>query len=667
MDASRLGKAPVQYRFEWAEGPSSWRVLHFDCEQRVNACYRAQLLLVGEENVGDPSAMMGQRVSVHVSQGPQLQAFGGVVEELEIVGQVHGHLVLRLYFVPALALCQQSKGARVFQAQSTLAVVQELLGATLKAYGSAVDQGDTERGQEILDFRVQYDESDLDFAQRLLAEAGLNYVLRYDHEKEAEIMVLFDRLHACPRARNHDAGDNFAYHPVPGELGADTIQAFGLRQRWVSSSASGLRWDWRLPMGHTHQASSASAHSELCSYDPKQYREGQEELARRVKDQSLRQASQAKRARGESQALGLELGSSFVLHEHPNEALNARYVLVQVHHRGCCLDLGLSYDDLHRWVTRGPRYQNHFSCIPEEGSLLPDLCGKKQRVPGLMTALVCGPKPGQVHVDEQGRIQLRFHWDLDTPKQAAGSCWVRVAQGWTGDGFGLNFIPRVGTEVVVEFVQGDLEQPLVTGCVPNQATRSPFSLPRHKHQSGLRTQSSDGGFHELRFDDQRGQEEVYLRAQRAFKVEVVGDKVHLVTGDHLQLHEANEQLEVLGDRSLYVGGAQKSETVGPQFALYRDSLVQEVGPKGWSCKSQGEMQFESEGAQRLRAKEGFELLSTKGGAELELRDKFRLEASEVKIQCGSTTLRIDAKGAVSLQAKGQPVSIQGSKIKLNSK
>lgn len=669
MDFATLSKEPVQYSFECVTAPANWRVLHLRCEHRVNACYQAELLLVGEGEEHDFSAMMGQRVSLHLAQGAQLQSFGGIVQECEAVGRSHGHPILRLCFVPALALAKKNRGARVFQERSSLELLQELLGPSLKAYGSGLHVKDVQRGHKILDFRVQYDESDLEFAQRILAQAGLNYLLRYDHDLGAEVMVLFDSLLACPPARNIDGSDDFAYQPSPGDAGAETVQDFTLRHRLVSSKAAGRHWDWNLPVGQTQRASGSTPIADLCSYDPGQYREDQEGLKARVKDQSLRLAGQGKQARGRSHALGMELGSAFSLKEHPIDALNDRYVLTRVLHEGTCLDLGLGAQELSAWVRPGPRYQNHFRCRPEQSPLLPEPKGLKARAPGPMTALVSGPQPGQVHVDDKGRIQLRFHWDIHSKGPAAASCWVRVAQAWAGDRFGLNFIPRVGTEVVVEFLQGDLEQPLVTGCVPNGATMSPFVLPKHKYQSGLRTQSSGGaqGHNELRFDDQQGQEEVYLRAQNALQVEVLGAKLHSVAGDHRQIHGANDQLEVSGDRDLYIGGQARSETVGPALLQYRDALIQEIGPRGWRCESQGDLKLESQGLQAFAAKQGFELISAKGGAQLQLADKLRIQAQALEIQCGSTTLKINEQGAVSLQTRGQAVSIQGSKIQLNSK
>lgn len=660
MDEHPLHSPIVDYSFECASLASSWRVVHFYCEQRVNHSYQGRLLLMSDPDSDDPSAMMGQRVSVHLARGPSMQSFGGIVQEVQALAPVHGHPLVALEFVPALALAKQNRNARVFQDQSALGLVQSVLEPTLLAYGSRLDQGQCERGQEILDFRVQYDESDFEFASRILAQAGINFVLRYDHDQEAETMVLFDRGSACPLARNIDASSIFAYHPISGHVGTETVQSFVMAQRWLSSATQGAHWDWTLPFCQVGREEGSSPLGELASFDPKQYRENAEGLHHRVRDQSLRRSGQTRIATGTSQALGLGLGCGFELTEHPIEELNGSYLLTGLVHEGTCLDLGLSMEDLRPWVQPGPRYQNRFTCLPDDTPLLADIPDRKTRVRGPMTAVVCGPTKGQVHVDDKGRIQLRFHWDLHSPPHQPGSCWVRVAQGWTGDGFGMNFIPRVGSEVLVEFLEGDPEQPVVTGSVPNRATPPPFALPKHKYQSGWVTRSSDGadGYNELRFDDQEGEEEVYLRAQKALNIEVLGVKVEQIQGDHVQSLASDDKLSVQGNRLVSIAGASQCEVHGPKLLQYHDSLIQDIGPNGSHVKVRG--------LQSTQAVDGFEIRSSKGGADVEFADKLQLTANSVEIKCGETTISVNKQGALSLVAQGQPISIKGSKIQLNS-
>lgn len=670
MDTPKNRDATVDYRFECANVTSSWKVAHFSCEQRVNSCYRGKLLLIEEEAPLKAGSMMGRRVSLHISRGAQLHSFGGIVERMEHLGNQLGHSLLRLEFVPALALCQQKCGARVFQEQTALEIVQALLSPTLSAYGSRLEIGDRARGQVPLDFRMQYDESDLAFAKRILAQAGINFVFRYDHDAEAERVHLFDHLVSLPPAMNLDGASSFPYHPFEGVLPElETIQAFSLVQSLVGAKVQGAHWDWRLPALHTHQAKGPQAIDALSSFDPKQYREDPAQLKARVQDQMTRQVSQRRSASGKSSGLGLGVATQFELEEHPDEELNASYVVTQTHHCGTCLDVGLSGEDLLPWIKPGPRFECRFFCVPHSSEFLPAVEAAHSRILGPMTALVCGPKSGEVHVDDHGRIRLRFHWDRHTPDQSPGSCWVRVAQGWAGDGFGTNFLPRVGTEVVVEFLHGDPEQPLVTGCVPNPATASPFTLPKHKYQSGIRTQSSDGqlGFNELRFDDERGQEEVYLHAQNALTLEVQGNKVQRVAGAHVQMHGADEQLQVQGDRLVQIGGRQSVQIHGPLREELGDSLVQDIGPNGWRATVQGELALQSRGVQSMNADKGFEWRSGQGGARLEVARRLKILARDLEIECGASTLNIDQKGAVSLHAKGQTVCIQGAKIKLNSK
>lgn len=661
MNSTDTSSPAVNYRFECAAENSAWRVAYFSCNLAINSTYRCELLLVIDDSLADPRSIMGQRVSLHLAQGPALRSLGGIVDEVECLGSLHGHAVWRVTFVPALALCRQSHSARVFQDKSTLDIVQGLLGPTLVAYGSRLQVGQRSRGLTQLDFRMQFDESDLDFAQRLLAQVGINFGFHYDHELGAEQVVLFERLIGLPSACNLDGESTFPYHPSPFAWGSlETIHDFSLSQRLVSSDVQGGHWDWRLPAQQLQREKGPTPLIGVSKYDPGQYRENHEQLGARIKDTLHRQLAKQQKVSGKSRALGLGLAMGFELHEHPTDELNGRYIVTEIIHEGTCVDVGLTEEELMRWVEKKPRYENRFICVSESTVLLPEIDKHKKRMRGPTTALVCGPNQGQVHVDDHGRVRLRFHWDRDTPGQSPGSCWVRVAQRWAGDGFGTNFIPRVGTEVVVEFLHGDPEQPLVTGCVPNAATQSPFALPRHKYQSGIRTQSSDGaqGHNELRFDDERGQEEVYLHAQNAFTLDVLGSKVQRIGGDHVQLHCANERIEVGGDRVLKISGRQEVQVQGSVQQELRDGLIQKIGPKGWQSTVQGAVMTQSSG--------GFDLRSDQAGATLDLGDALKVSARSLEIQCGACTLSIDQQGAVSVRAKGQEISIQGAKIKLNS-
>ena len=224
-----------------------------------------------------------------------------------------------------------------------------------------------------------------------------------------------------------------------------------------------------------------------------------------------------------------------------------------------------------------------------------------------------GPAGEEVHCDTFGRVKVRFHWDRLDNTDDRSSCWVRVASGWAGDGFGAMLIPRVGMEVLVTFLEGDPDQPLINGCLPNALHMPAYSLPQHKTRSVLRSRSSlgGGGANELHLEDRRGEELVYLRAQRDLeqqvghdsRLEVAGERleiirglstVHLeneehrhITGDRKVVLKANDHLEIKGDGRTHVGQSLVIEA-GQQVHLKAGaSLVIDAGAQ-LSLKAGGE-------------------------------------------------------------------------------
>ena len=204
----------------------------------------------------------------------------------------------------------------------------------------------------------------------------------------------------------------------------------------------------------------------------------------------------------------------------------------------------------------------------------------------MLTATVVGPAGEDIYVDPLGQIRVRFHWDRESPGDDTSSCWVRTMQAVAGDGWGTQFIPRVGTEVVVTFEGGDIDKPLVLGSVYNGTHPPPFHLPSDRTRSGLRTRSSptSDNHNELSFEDQSGAEEIYLRAARDFRAEIVQDRTLTVgqssrvtvDGSHSEHIAAHARLEVRKDRTVAVGGDATREVEGSETHTVQQGLHQRV-------------------------------------------------------------------------------------------
>lgn len=255
----------------------------------------------------------------------------------------------------------------------------------------------------------------------------------------------------------------------------------------------------------------------------------------------------------------LTAGHYFDLAEHPQKESNSRYVLRFVKH-------SVKQGDYFSESARGGGpYRNEFTCIPFKTPFRPPRKTVKLSIKGPQTAEVVGPPGEEIWVDKYGRIKVQFHWDREGKKNESSSCWLRVGQLWAGKQWGAIFIPRVGQEVIVDFLEGDPDQPIVVGSVYNAEQPPPYELPVNKTQTGIKTRSSLNGtpenFNELRFEDKKGEEEVYLHAERNLTTDVEADESRTVGGGRTTSIGGDDSLTVGRNRSAIIG-AKDDEIVG---------------------------------------------------------------------------------------------------------
>ncbi|ENT4380365.1 type VI secretion system Vgr family protein, partial [Salmonella enterica] len=240
-------------------------------------------------------------------------------------------------------------------------------------------------------------------------------------------------------------------------------------------------------------------------------------------------------------------GKRFTLTGHPSEALNREWQVVS------CVLTGDQPQALHGSGGQGTTLDNHFEAIPADRTWrVPPQ--PKPSVDGPQSAIVTGPAGEEIFCDEHGRVRVRFHWDRYCPGNEDSSCWVRVSQAWAGAGFGNLAIPRVGQEVIVDFLNGDPDQPIIMGRTYHQDNRSPGSLPGTKTQMTIRSKTYKGsGFNELRFEDATDQEQVYIHAQKDMDTEVLNDRSTKVRHDHTESIGNNQKITVVKGQTVSVG------------------------------------------------------------------------------------------------------------------
>jgi type VI secretion system secreted protein VgrG len=293
-------------------------------------------------------------------------------------------------------------------------------------------------------------------------------------------------------------------------------------------------------------------------------------------------------AEGKSDQPFLRSGHLFGLTEHPRQAYNDLWLLLRVQH------VGKQPQVLEETITREVEpndgftqgYRNDFSATPWDVFYRPPLLLRPSMLV-CQTARVTGPPGEEIYCDEYGRVKVEFPWDRAERNSEQSSCWLRVSSSWAGEGFGAVTLPRIGMEVVVTFLEGNPDHPLITGCVPNKVNSVPYPLPEHKTKTVLRSHSSpaSGGYNELSIEDRAGQELIYLRAQRDLQQKVgndsrleVGNERHeTIKGNSIAVLEAEDQRTVSADRKVELKANDYLQVANSSHTRVGQTLVAEAG------------------------------------------------------------------------------------------
>jgi type VI secretion system secreted protein VgrG len=570
----------------------TWRPLRVWVSEALNQPYRAVIDVVCDVQSADTEALLGASALLSLTRGDHdVRRIYGIVEEINYLGFVEHRLAIRVHLVPAFALLRQRVDSRIWQGESVQDIVSEVLEAALPGYDRSFDLADVERGQGEREICVQYAESDLQFISRLLEDEGIVYEFVPDSDKRHEILTLRDANPQYAALLNVDDTDEF---PIivnqPAEAELESIQSLEWTRLLTSTAAAHNHHDWTHPKAPL--SGSADGQDErgrvrrIYAHGGRRFLG--DDMGERSQDLRAVQALTGKVARGTSNITGLRPGLKIKVSGHDREDLEREYLITEVVHTGAAPDIAGELG-----IT-GDHYANEFECVPADATIRPRHDTPRPRIYGPQTAIVTGEAGEEITTDEHGRIKIQFHWEQAPRYDDSSSCWVRCSQSWAGLNWGAQFIPRVGMEVVVEFLEGNPDRPLVTGCVYNGDNPPPFKLPDNKTQSGVMSQSSPGGggFNALRFEDAKDNEQVNLRAQKNLVVEALNDAQRTIGHDEAReigndRHDKvgndetrevghDQQLKVVNDQSLEVGNLQQISIKGDRTEKIDGALEQEV-------------------------------------------------------------------------------------------
>lgn len=528
-----------------------FQVFAFDGREAIGQPYRFQLELVSERPDWPLESLLHRRA--FLALGP---ADLGVHGQIAAVAQGNAGRRLtryRIELVPRLAYLAHRTNSRIFQGLS----VPEILAQLLQEHGILDGDYRFALGPTRYPPRaycVQYGESDLAFLTRLCEEEGLHF--HHQHRRDGHVLVFGDDATAFPRlgATRYRPGSGLvADEPVISRL------AVGLR---IRSSASLLRnHDPLHPRLCLQSSTGTAAQPRLEDYGfPGRFTDravGQRLNTRRLE----RLRGDVHQAQGASDQPSLASGHFLPLEQHPRADWNQLWLLTDVRHQGRqpqVLEESLpqaSAEDFYQG------YRNTFVARPWTLPFRLPLRHPRPRLLGAQTAVVTGPTGEEIHCDALGRVKVQFHWDRQGQADERTSCWLRVASGWAGAGYGALSVPRIGMEVLVGFLEGDPDQPLVIGCLHHAEHRPPLDLPRDRTRSTFKSLSSPGGngYNELRLEDRQGQEEIHLHAQRDWDERIGHDHRSEIGHERHQRIGANSYSTFHAEEHRIIHGERRTE------------------------------------------------------------------------------------------------------------
>jgi len=538
-----LGPKASEAQFLFEIAGKELGIMAFTAREEMSTPFQVELTLASEEDINF-DAVVSKEALLTISGNGIDRYFHGIINEFTQSGTQGRFHLYQATMVPSLWLLSLEQDCRIFQNKT----VQDIVKQILEDAGITTDRFDfrLQNPPQPREYCVQYRETDFNFISRLLEEEGIFYF--FEHGKDKHLLVFGDGA--------------VNYQPIQGEASVvfrpadamvpeeESVNSFVLSRQIRSGKFTLKDFNFQKPSLDLTAQKQASSFPKLEIYDyPGEYLE--QSRGKKLADIRLQEAvTFTDSADGNSVCPRLTPGFTFKLADHERENFNQEYLLVEVMHTG---SQPQTLEE--RAGTGGASYSNQFLCIPASVTFRPGRNTPKPVVEGVQTAIVTGPGGEEIYTDEHGRVKVQFHWDREGAKDEKSSCWIRVSQAWAGAGWGAVYIPRIGQEVIIDFIEGDPDRPIITGRVYHGTNKPPYDLPGEKTKSTIKSDSSigGGGSNEFRFEDKKGEEEIFLHGQKDWTIVIENDKNQDV------LHD--ETLTVSNDRTKSVGNNQ-SETIG---------------------------------------------------------------------------------------------------------
>ncbi|APG18483.1 ImpA family type VI secretion-associated protein [Kosakonia radicincitans] len=533
------------------EGLLFWKL---SGREALSEPFTLALTVLGTDARIDRSKLLGQPVTVTVPTQTGTRYFNGKVTRVAVSAtELSGtrYAVYQLTVEPDVWPMKRDRNLRMFQGQTVPQIVKTLLGE----YQVSLEDRLT-GSYRVWDYCVQYQESSFDFISRLMELEGIAYHFR--HEADSHTLVLTDDASGFNPFPGYET---IPYHQTPsgGSTDEEGISQWALEDSVTPGIYSLDDYDFRKPNAWLFQARQNPSSPQPGSIDvydwPGRFVEhGHGEFYARIRQERWQVEHQ--QIQGTATAVGVAPGSTFTLYNAPFFSDNGDYLTTAATY----------FFEENRYASGSDGETEHrtdFTVIPSSVVYRPAAVTAWPRTYGPQTAKVVGPQGESIWTDKYGRVKVKFHWDRLAKGDDTSSCWVRVSSAWAGQGFGGVQIPRVGDEVVIDFINGDPDRPIITGRVYNEASMPPWALPDDSTRMGFMTRSKDGNKDNasyLFFEDRPGSESVELHSEKDMKVSVENDKTVNVDGNRTTTILKEQKDDVTGDGTFYYR-AKRTTTV----------------------------------------------------------------------------------------------------------
>ncbi len=659
IDMGSPGNSPGQYdqkgrliTLTTPLGENKLLLTGFSGHEAISRLFNFHLTTLSDDDDIDFTEIIGQSVTINITQSDDSQRyFNGIVSHFSCTGKEGDMTRYELEVVPKLWTLTRYADCRIFHNMTVAEIIEQVLDDRGIDYNPVLSAG-----YNALEYCVQYRETDFNFISRLMEQFGIFYF--FEHEDGEHTMKL---------------GDSSSVHnPVPGQASAgynlatggldagDAVNDLSIGQELRSGKHSITDYNFTtstqdlLATEQTIYSVAGNDNMEIFDYPGlhPNLADGNELVRVRMQEEE----AVHKIIHGSSVCRAFTSGYKFDLEDHPLPAMNAGYLLTEIQH---VASVAGTYGD--QSAGGGDNYANHFTCIPADVLFRPARITPKPFVQGPQTGTVVGKSADQdaaddenvggdgeeIWVDKWGRVLVQFPWD----RKKATSCWMRVSQDWAGQGWGMINIPRVGQEVIVSFLEGDPDRPIITGRVYNDVQKVPYDLPDFGTRTTFKTRSTPGGgddnYNELRFEDKIGVEQVFVHGEKDYDTRIKNDSREWIGNDRSLIVTNDQKESVGGNLHLQVQGNQLEKIEGDLNHHVTGNLNQKTDQTisiqaGMNLYEKSEMNFAHEAGQMIHLKAGMTVVIEAG--------------VQLSLVVGSNFIDIGPAG----------VSIQGTMVMINS-